>query len=536
MEKNKKLVFTLVLLIIISLSSNFASSDYDPQDAFAPTITINFAGNLSDSGGPYWRPPGESYELDNDAEWENGYYTNDSRQSEDWIYIHLTVTDSDGVDEVKLHWLNGTTWTNDSWIFINTGGNSWEFNSSGNITTCEGYDYSFDIWANDTSNNINTTVWNKTGLGGGYTRRHVQLNCTSVNISYTPYYLYLNTTESGVYGSGDRWKEDRMHHDQGPNAGINLTDSGVMDNDIPNARVCNVFCGGYFGHWFDESVSAANIEIQNIYYHIWQSTQLGDDIRLSFQYGREDLADLSHTLGNHITTSIAEGKSTIVYGGGELEPEYNTTFTLSTELMIANSSNFTDNSIYEFYTYFRSDEDGVRYLYSVSNRSFTSFILFNVPGNATLQGLDNDSDGLTDYEELYITYTNPFISDTDNDGYSDSTENTSGSDPNNYTSYPQTPLPPEFISIDGNLNLTTVYSSTPTFNWSIISIAPHYHLQISTISDFSTLVVNISDICEAVYPTYYTSNSTTASFTLPPAYALSFGDVYYCRVRAYVET
>ena len=41
-------------------------------------------------------------------------------------------------------------------------------------------------------------------------------------------------------------------------------------------------------------------------------------------------------------------------------------------------------------------------------------------------------------------------------------------------------------------------------------------------------------LCEAVYPTEYWENSTTVSFTLPTANALSYGGVYYCRVRSYI--
>ena len=43
---------------------------------------------------------------------------------------------------------------------------------------------------------------------------------------------------------------------------------------------------------------------------------------------------------------------------------------------------------------------------------------------------DSDEDGLTDYEELRIYGSSPFIADTDSDGLSDFEEITSGSDPN----------------------------------------------------------------------------------------------------------
>jgi uncharacterized repeat protein (TIGR02543 family) len=49
---------------------------------------------------------------------------------------------------------------------------------------------------------------------------------------------------------------------------------------------------------------------------------------------------------------------------------------------------------------------------------------------------DSDGDGLTNYEELAIYYTNPSVPDTDGDGYSDAGEVQRGSDPCNPASIP----------------------------------------------------------------------------------------------------
>ena len=48
---------------------------------------------------------------------------------------------------------------------------------------------------------------------------------------------------------------------------------------------------------------------------------------------------------------------------------------------------------------------------------------------AQQQTKDTDSDGLTDYDELYVYGTSPYLMDTDGDGYTDATEVSSGTNP-----------------------------------------------------------------------------------------------------------
>ena len=59
----------------------------------------------------------------------------------------------------------------------------------------------------------------------------------------------------------------------------------------------------------------------------------------------------------------------------------------------------------------------------------------NFPENAKMASLNNqtvdtDTDGLSDYDEMYVYGTSPYLEDTDSDGISDAEEIKKGSDPN----------------------------------------------------------------------------------------------------------
>lgn len=49
---------------------------------------------------------------------------------------------------------------------------------------------------------------------------------------------------------------------------------------------------------------------------------------------------------------------------------------------------------------------------------------------AALRNLDTDNDGLSDYDELYLYNTSPYLSDSDSDTFSDQQEIDKGDDPN----------------------------------------------------------------------------------------------------------
>jgi hypothetical protein len=401
------------------------------------SITINFAGNLSDKGGPYWQPPGENVKLD--GVWSDGYYTNDSRQHEDWIYINLSVLHPTGasnqytassVSHVWLQWLCNTTWTNWTYEFRQAG-NYWEYNTSSQIPTHEGYDYSFNVVANDTAGNSYCRWWNKTGIGGGNTRRSVQLGCDPIDIGYTPLYLFNYTLSTGnppTYLFGDRVRYDRLHQDQGPDSSLN--DTGYLsfyDQELKDEMHLR-YCDYYTGFFYDDSKCNEPFIFHNIYYHIWSSSSDGN---IHYCWFKTRCAPIGGGGNDAIQFNYTNDSCSEIYWDNNLEA-YDDTYHLcagfSNEL--ADDRDFTDNNIFEFFVdLFRlGNHPSV-----ICNRSIVSFILINIPDNATLRNIDSDNDSLNDWQELFVTYTNPFLADTDDDSYNDYEEYYNPTrDPNNF--------------------------------------------------------------------------------------------------------
>ena len=417
----------------VRISGIIDEVNYDPS---GPNIIINFAGNMSDKGGPYWRPPGESDVLDEDNEgnWRDGYYTNDSRQHEDWIYINLTIIDDDGVNDAWLHWYDKTTgnWANNSYQFENTIGNFWEFNSSDIISVESGHDYSFDIVANDSIGDSNLERWMKTGLGGSLTRRYVQFDCIPENISYCPFYLRSYTSETGKYDHADINKKDRLHHDQGPDG--TRSDSGFLDSTLPGDNIEDRYCTTFTAYGFDESICIKPFTLNNIYFHYWYASRK-DDLDIA-GWGKTRGSFDTNTINNYDPPGKNSSRANVSYNSNDRECY------LDTNLLQTTPTPFTDNDIYELLLLFIENAwaraDHTVTIKTLSSRSILSFVIFNVPDNATLILLDSDEDGLNDWTELYVTYTSPFLDDTDNDGATDYEEANGAtygywnSDPNDY--------------------------------------------------------------------------------------------------------
>ena len=438
----------VILFILSSMGALNTASTVSAKDTTPPVVTINFAGNLGDTGGPYWQPPGETTPLT--GAFANGYYTNNSRQREQWMYVNLTVTDPEStVTHVWLQWLNATgtskVWTNYTYAFAHGSENYWTMNTSTQgIATQAGSNYSFNIVANSSGGSCKPVQWTKTGIGGSSPRRYVQLHCTPENISYQP--LYISKAHWVPYM--DSCKKDRLLHDQGLNSGPN--DTGYVQSTLPTNTAEFVNCGSFISLWYNDNKCIEPLHLKNIYYHLWYSSRY-----YTFEFGwnhtrEQDVYKYINSTG--FITDPGISRLYLPHAPQFVDPH----FTLLSRLLKVSPVDFTDNNIYELTL-------GMNGTYSpavANNRSYTSFCILNVPSNATLNSTDwtsrggaegdYDGDGLSDWTELYVTYTNPFLADTDNDRRTDHTEYLAGSDPNDYTSYPSG-APIITINYAGNL-------------------------------------------------------------------------------------
>jgi len=92
----------------------------------------------------------------------------------------------------------------------------------------------------------------------------------------------------------------------------------------------------------------------------------------------------------------------------------------------------------------------------------------------------------------------------------------------------------ELLSINGGLNESIIYTSSLTINWTVVTNASQYHLEIDNNIDFSSPEINYTNINQWNYPSNCEINTTRVSFTLPSG--LTSYDKYYMRVRAYTKS
>ncbi|MFH1998887.1 MAG: hypothetical protein ABIK28_04355 [Planctomycetota bacterium] len=203
------------------------------------------------------------------------------------------------------------------------------------------------------------------------------------------------------------------------------TDVGSLSKEKPVDDE-STFCGAFIVfHYNDNNVHHGTVKIHNIYYHLWQK-------KPEFPF-EGDIFNLGYNTNGMHTGEQAEWITIDTRDHVSFVDNYRLVQAMQhTDPEIAC---FHGDEIFNFEVI--ANGHGPRFRCHANQYSF---VIVNVEDDETLKNLDRDQDQISDYEELFVYYTNPFDADTDNDATSDYEEIMAplfgypDSDPNDYTS------------------------------------------------------------------------------------------------------
>lgn len=342
----------------------------------------------------------------------NIYYRNGTIQTENWIYIKVNVTDDVAVDTVLCEWYNGT-WQN--LTMTSLGDDLYAINITGqNYATC-----TFNIYANDTSGNWAKYVWTFYDYEDSWGteeewRKYIGLNGVPESLSYKQFYF----TEPMYYDyAGDFVRDRWLPHEQPCDTGG--YDTAIARYDQPDDYY-EIQCSAYVGIFIDETLTIQNTTIDNIYFHIWWNTGNGT---INLGYEKENDSELYRDFDEYYTTDSTKSRQEVNVTGFTYDTYY-----LEARLWDINDPTFIDNDI-NLFAVKGEAPPGTSGISFISTPSYCTFFIINLPDNATLQGMDTDNDGLSDYEELFVYWTDPRDPDTDSGGEPDKSEIDNGRNP-----------------------------------------------------------------------------------------------------------
>jgi hypothetical protein len=204
---------------------------------------------------------------------------------------------------------------------------------------------------------------------------------------------------------------------------LNWSDVGSLLKELPTENELTQ-CGMFVNfHYAEPGNYMETITIYNIYYRFWQKRDNEGIYEIGYSTSAEHSAPCDEYL-------VVDTKDYIF----ELND-----YRLKQVMQITDPdiAVFEGDEIYNFTIKSFGPNPNI-----LCNPDQYSFIILNLEDNETLLSYDRDGDYLNDFEELYIYYTNPFDSDTDNDGYSDYVECNSETNPNDSGEHPLLNNPP----------------------------------------------------------------------------------------------
>ena len=385
------------------------------------------------------------------------------------IYVADTnVTDLPvTIDTATVQWYNysNATWCDYSMTQIGAT-NNWTYN----VTNLDGGNwYSFNITCIDNFGNeelyehyrlLKEGVTERIQFQCGVTPDVTQLGYNNETVIYFMNASYDDTPL--IFGDTENLANN-LNHEQGCDGSWH--DTGYWSGDFfPGDHTEERYCSFFTGGWFDTNTTFdgdGSWEWDNIYLHCYVASGESYD-STKMRWGRANTAFnpgfiKENNLGEfdgYIMTNDTR-RDSLKLDASDMYTTHNdwlgsTTFWLEAGLhnVTLSDETFDSNSIYELVVYFEYDgtdtygASGFVNTHIVCNRSYLSFAILNVPNNATLNEShsDTDGDGLSDWTELYVTWTHPFLDDTDGDGITDYWEYQNGTNPNDYLNRVQTTI------------------------------------------------------------------------------------------------
>ena len=306
---------------------------------------------------------------------------------------------------------------------------------------------------------------------------------------------YWGTTGNSLSGTA----YDRGQFFRGGVTNGELADSGILNYVKNNSAPLGDYrqCFAFTVFYFDESLIPNN-NITNYHYVYWQENQ-----HFSTFNGKIEPTTFDYTyLFNFEYDTFTFTRDWKAYSGTTainrtiVKTVANNVFNSSynQSLIVGGKDGFNielkDDKQYDFGLYNEGN-----WINQQMGKYQQAYIIFNLPDNATLNILDSDTDGLSDFEEVYTYYTNPKSNDTDEDGMADGAEITGGYDPLLFNSHTAP-------------NITLINPGNNSFH----NTNQNFTANITTVTGISSVRLYINNVLTDTYNTVGTVTSMTIGF------------------------